>query len=93
MIDHMNPWLDKWAEWSILGKERLGHSSTSPVHKMMTSNAATTSKLKHRSQRHLMAMGEGENVRYVSQDIQPMRCVESTASVARTVFTLIRRVK
>jgi len=63
MISYLDPWLDKWAAWSRSGKERLGFASQSPIHRMMTSNAATTTAAKARGKRNS----------------QHMRCVESTS--------------
>lgn len=77
MIDHLNPWLDRWAAWSIAQKERLGYAGSSPVHRMMTENAATTTKKNHRAKRFMLVLGEGVNVCLVKRDIEPMRCVET----------------
>ena len=85
MIDYLNPWLDRWARWSVSQKERMGHASASPVDRMMRENA-TTSKSKHRRRRYWLQIGEGENTRLVQRDIDPMRCKE-TPLVKKAVYT------
>jgi DNA-directed RNA polymerase specialized sigma24 family protein len=80
MIPHIDLWLDQWAQWSRQQSDRLGHASASPIHTMMTKNAATTSKSKHRAKRHMLDMGGSDgNHRYVQRDIAPMRAVESSS--------------
>ena len=81
MIAYIDTWLGVWGEWSAGNSERLGHSSQTPIHKMMTTNAATTSKLKYRRQRQLIRIGN----RYFERHIEPMRGKESVGK--RVILT------
>ena len=73
MIAYIDIWLDVWGEWSVSNSENNGYSSQTPIHKMMTTNAATTSKMKYRRQRQLIRIGN----RYFERHIEPMRGKES----------------
>lgn len=81
MLAYIDAYLVEWAQWSMASSEAMGFAHASPEYRMMTSNAATTSKKKHRRKRHLINVGK----RFVERNVDPMRCVESRGKkVVRT---------
>ena len=95
MIAYLDPWLDKWAAWSRSGKERLGFASQSPIHKMMTSNAATTTGARHRGKRNSQHMKCVESVGKRSPDTEPDNpmCEMIDHAISRLTIDQIKIIK
>lgn len=76
MIPYIDHWLDAWAAWRKDRDLKLGFSSRSPIHRMMTAHAET-SKRKYRQKRYMLAVGSGEGVRLVQRHTDAMYAKET----------------
>lgn len=81
MLAYIDRWLDQWADWRRGDVLNLGHSSRSPVHRMMTTNAATTKKTGHRPRRQVLRLGD----RLVERHTDHMRATETRPAISQSI--------
>lgn len=84
MIAYIDHWLDAWAAWRNDRTLRLGFSSRSPIHRMMTAHAETSKKT-YRQKRYLIAIGKDDKARLVVRHTDSMYAKETVTFTPQKV--------